>query len=175
MPGQQPIPGMRELSAYHEEISIEEWRFQTPLLPPAVLRQYQELIPDFADRYMKAWEQQSRHRQRLETSVVATQSKTQLRGQWFTWGLGSLALVVAGVLGVAGEAAAAIAVVSIDFVSLGGIFIVARIRDRGDLQRKAEVVPEQPPAPTAARQLPKGQATRPRPRAPQQKRRKRGR
>lgn len=172
--GQQPLPSL----AHYEEtqVQIEQWQFQTPLLPPAVLRQYQELIPDFSDRYMKGWESQTAHRQALERTVVETQAKTQLNGQKFALALGVLVVIGAVIVALAGEGPVAIAMIGIDFISLGGAFVYARHRNSRDLEAKAQQVPAQPTArPTPApanRQLPKGQPTQQRPRNRNKKKRR---
>lgn len=121
---------------------IEQWQFQSPILPPAILKQYEEIIPDFAERYFAAWERQGAHRQRLESTVVAAQTRTQLRAQPYTFALGALALLVAGALGLAGEGGAAVAVVALDFTGLGGVFVYGRISNVREARRKEEAVPD---------------------------------
>lgn len=128
------------------ELQIQQWQFQSPLPPPPVLREYEAMIPDFAERFMSAWETQSTHRQSLERTAVATQSMTQVRGQQFTLVLGIVALLVAAVLGIWASTAAAIAVVTMDFLSLGGVFVYARRSANEELRLKAQQVPEEPPS-----------------------------
>lgn len=155
------------------EVQFEEWQFQSPLMPPMVMRQYAELIPNFPERFMAAWETQTQHRQTLERTVVATQSTTQVRGQRYTLMLGIVALVVAGVLGITDHEWAAVAVVSMDFLGLGSVFVFSRIRDARDLQMKAQQVPETSAMPSDRAQLPKGRPTPQRPRQSPKKRKHR--
>lgn len=153
---------------------LEQWSFQSPILPPAILKQYAELIPNFAERYYSNWENQTAHRQALETKVVETQSKTQLRAQHYAFMLGALVLVVALVLGLNDQEVAAVAVVSLDFIGLGGMFIFGKVSNLKEARRKSEVVPD-PSAPRPAKpraELPKARPTQPNPNR-SKKRRKR--
>lgn len=160
----------RETPPDRVEISMEQWQFQSPLPPPAVLREYEQIIPGFAERYMAGWESQTAHRQRLESTVVATQAETQRRAQPLAFALGLAVVVVAGLAVLTDHEAAAIAIVSIDFVGLGGVFVFGKSRNDRELRRKAEAVPDpSPPSARANRTLPKNQPTNPQ---PNQKRRK---
>lgn len=144
---------------------VEQWQFQSPILPPAILKQYADLIPDFPERYFANWERQTVHRQGLEAKVVAAQTTSQLRAQPYTFALGALALVVAAILGITDHEAAAVAVVGLDFFGLGGVFVFGRISNVREMRRKAAAVPDPTPPQQASpnRTLPKGQVTQPRP------------
>lgn len=127
---------------FTQELSVQQWSFESPLPPPSVLAEYEALIPGFAERFLAQWEQQTQHRQRLEALVVGTEARTQERGQHYTLALGVVALVVAGVLGVTGHDGAAVAVMGIDFATLGGVFFLARRHDEQERRRKSAAVPE---------------------------------
>lgn len=144
---------------------VEQWQFQSPFLPPAILQQYEQLIPGFSKEYFEAWQRQTLHRQTLEAKVIETQTTTQRRAQPYTFGLGAIALVVAGVLGVSGHEGAAVAVVGFDFLGLGGVFVFGRVSNVREARRKERAVPDpSPPAPAPpAKSLPKGRPTPPRP------------
>jgi uncharacterized membrane protein len=167
----RPGRGASEQDVRVEQWQVEQWQFQSPLLPPSVLAQYEELIPDFAERYMRSWEVQGEHRRRLESTVVATNSRTQTRGQTFAFVLGALTLLVAGALGVSDHEGAAIAVVGIDFAGLGGAFLVTKRRQDRELADKAAAVPEEPPSPRPSLTPPKNRPTKNAQRSKRKKRR----
>lgn len=152
---------------------VEQWQFQSPILPPVILQQYAEIIPDFPERYFASWERQTVHRQRLETTVVTAQSKSQLRAQPYTFALGALALLVAGALGLSDHEAAAVAVVGIDFFGLGGVFVYGRISNVREARRKETAVPDPVPRqPPAAQSLPKASVTNAQPNRKKKRRRR---
>ena len=61
----EPTPKERTLIA-----KLNAQHFSGPLPPPLVLVQYNEAVPDAADRIIKMAESQSSHRQNLETKVL---------------------------------------------------------------------------------------------------------
>lgn len=146
---------------------VEQWQFQSPILPPAILKQYAEIIPDFAERYFASWERQTTHRQKLEATVIAAQTRTQLRAQPYTFALGALALVVAAILGITDHETAAVAVVGLDFFGLGGVFVYGRMSNVREARRKEAAVPDPSPPRPSQKAVTKGgpskpQANRPR-------------
>lgn len=150
---------------------VEQWQFQSPILPPAILKQYADLIPDFPERYFANWERQTTHRQHLETTVVTAQSKSQLRAQPYAFALGALVLLVALVLGLTGHDGAAVAVVGLDFLGLGGVFVYGRHSNVQEARRKAAAVPD--PVDPRSGSLPPGKSSpKGRPTPTQAKRRK---
>jgi uncharacterized membrane protein len=56
---------------------------QGPLPPPAILKQYDEVVPGAAERIMTMAENQAQHRQELEASVIRTDNLKSLLGMFF--------------------------------------------------------------------------------------------
>ena len=54
--------------------------FEGPLPPPSILEAYNRVVPNGAERLFAAFEQQVKHRQALESTVVTTNSRLQVRG-----------------------------------------------------------------------------------------------
>ena len=67
----------------------------SPVPPPDFLAGYNQQIPDGANRLFILIENQSAHRIKSEDSVIATQNKATLRGQWFAFALVLLMCVIA--------------------------------------------------------------------------------
>lgn len=156
------------MSTLEMQMHIEQW--SAPFPPPAVMRQYAEIVPDFPERFLRQWESQGQHRQELEKLVVTAQAKTQVRAQPYTLALGGIALACATVLGLAGQTWLAGAIVTLDFTGIGAAFIVSRKREEKELKDKAEQVPEEPapPRPKTSKPPPKALPTQ---RAPQNRNR----
>lgn len=153
--------------------SVEQWQLQTPMLPAAMMREYEDLVPGFSKRFVDNWERQTEHRQSLERTVVAAQSTTQVRGQKYALVLGVTALLVSGAAAVTGHEATAIAITGMDFLSLGGAFVYSKRKESQELAAKAEQVPDPGARSSRQAELPKGKPTAPRPRQSPKKKRRR--
>ena len=56
---------------------------QGPLPHPAILKQYDDIVPGAAERIMRMAEQQAQHRQDLEARVIRTDNRQSLLGMIF--------------------------------------------------------------------------------------------
>jgi uncharacterized membrane protein len=81
-----------ELEGYNEEADKAHQHIvsqqttlvhQGPLPHPAVLKQYDDVVPGAAERIMRMAEQQAMHRQDLEASVIRTDNLKSLLGMVF--------------------------------------------------------------------------------------------
>jgi uncharacterized membrane protein len=58
------------LKAVSRYVQISHESYTSPIPPPSVLAQYDEILPGCADRILKMAESQERHRHNMESSVV---------------------------------------------------------------------------------------------------------
>lgn len=63
-----------------------------PLPSPQALNDYNEAVPNGADRIVTIFEEQARHRMELEKIAVTSQLRQSGRGQWFALTIGIFAL-----------------------------------------------------------------------------------
>jgi uncharacterized membrane protein len=63
----------------------QEAYFSGPIPPPSVLAQYNDVLPNGADRIMTMAERQSQHREALEKRVVDGNVASQTRGSYFAF------------------------------------------------------------------------------------------
>lgn len=91
--------------------------FSGPLPHPQLLAQYNEAVPNGADRIVKLTENQAEHRQAIES-----------RGQLFTFALAVIALVGGIVLIALGDSAEGLVPVIAAIAGLGGLFVYREIR-----------------------------------------------
>lgn len=70
--------------------------FSGPLPHPEILKIYNEIISDGADRIMTLTEKQTEHRQKLENKEQDIQHKLSARGQNFAFILSILLIIVTG-------------------------------------------------------------------------------
>ena len=84
---------------------ISATRYSGPLPPPELLRGYNEIHPDFADRIFANWEKETAHRHALEEKAVASEIENEksissdvVRGQYLAFLLALAFLGVGGFL-----------------------------------------------------------------------------
>jgi uncharacterized membrane protein len=107
-----------------------------PLPPTEMLAEYDNLIPNGAERIMAMAEKQSLHRQTLEATVISSQNRQGERGQIFAFILAVL-LIVAGVLAVLqGAEKVACVIFGATIVGLCALFIAGKKAQSKDLAKK---------------------------------------
>ena len=80
----QELEGHQEDSkADHAIIARHTLLHQGPLPHPAVLKQYNDVVPGAAERIMQMAEQQAMHRQDLEAHIIRTDTLKSLLGMVF--------------------------------------------------------------------------------------------
>lgn len=96
----RPAPATRQADQAKLVVNHQEERheiFIGPLPHPDILRQYNELHPDFAERLLALTEQEAAHRRRLEQQAAETNAAIIKRGQLFGLTIGVCGLVAATV------------------------------------------------------------------------------
>jgi len=117
----------------------ERYEFSGPLPPPNVLQQYNDAVPDAAERILLMAEQQSQHRQSLERRVIGTGSRDSLIG-----------LIFGLIIGLAGIAGSTICILSRQqtgglilgggtLASLVGVFVYGSRQRRLERESKAQL------------------------------------
>jgi uncharacterized membrane protein len=117
-------------------VSTKVEQFSGPLPPPAILEQYNNVVPGAAERILKMAEEQSNHRRSLEQKVISSDVDNARLGMVFGFIIGLVA-ILAGVY-----------IVIIDknnqgyFLSLGaivalvGVFVYGRKKKEQRLEEK---------------------------------------
>jgi uncharacterized membrane protein len=106
--------------------------FSGPLPLPAMLREYEEILPGSAHRIVTMAESQGAHRQRLEQQVVTGDSRRSNLGLASGFVVAIVGFVVAGYFAYLGHPIEGTVLASADLVALVGVFIY------GTTSRKAE-------------------------------------
>ncbi len=100
----------------------------SPLPPPEQLAEYEKIVPGSAKTILDTFENQSKHRIRLERTVLGG----NVRRSWTGLILGAIvclaAFTVAGIAAANGEQAAAAFIGGVPVVSLAGIFVEGQRR-----------------------------------------------
>ena len=118
----------------------QEFLFSGPLPPPQILSQYNEAVPNGAERIMAMAEKQSEHRRELEAKVITTDSRNSLCGIIAAFVLGMTTVIVGGIAVVEGHS---IPGAFLGSAGLGGIvysFIYGTRERRKEREAKANVL-----------------------------------
>lgn len=110
--------------------------FSGPLPPPAVLEQYNRIVSGAAERIIKMVENQSSHRQRLESRVIKTDNAKSILGLIFAFIVSLLGLSLGAYTALQGSPLFGGAVSIGVLVSIVTAFIVGSKRRQRILERR---------------------------------------
>ena len=117
--------------------AVKVSKVNLPMLPPDYLREYEAVIPGFAERAAKQWEADREHRRTMEKEKQDADNKARARDLHIEWWrvnyafvLGLLGLLVAGGLAYSGRETGATVLGAISVASMVGSFLRRRRRDR---------------------------------------------
>jgi uncharacterized membrane protein len=131
----------------HEAIQLElRSSFSGPLPPPQILRGYNEIIPDGAERLLQMAEKEQAHRHRQEEREADGDLTLAKRGQLIGGGLALIAVVGAIYLLATGKSVTGLAVLGAVVAAFGTAFVYDRIRSKPS--------PAEPPAGTNGNDTP---------------------
>jgi uncharacterized membrane protein len=123
---------------------VESEYFSGPLPSPAIMKQYEEILPGSAERILKMAEKQSDHRMALESAIIPKQQKESSRGQLFAFVL-SLALIGGGIWAIIKDCAWIAGVIfSVTIISVTTLLISGRGNIKKDIStKKGNAVPNE--------------------------------
>jgi uncharacterized membrane protein len=134
-----PNPQSQTRPGRQQEIQLtQSFSFSGPLPPPQLLKQYNDVVPNGAERLMQMAELQQGHRQELERVVINGNIKAESRGQWMGLFI-SLAVIGAGVyLAAIGREITGGILVGVDVVALASVFVFGKQKQQRELDKKKE-------------------------------------
>lgn len=120
-------------------VSIQhETHHSGPLPAPETLSQYNDIIPNGAERIMMMAESQSEHRKSLEKTVIASQTKQSERGQLIA-GILALILIGAGIAAFStGHDGVAGTIFGVTVIGLVTVFVIGKSDQQKDLAAKQQ-------------------------------------
>ncbi len=141
-----------ETSAGHEETSVAPGEqsltrieaFSGPLPPPAILAQYDALVPGTAARILETAEGQTRHRQSLERAAIEHDITQARRGLTYGFVVVCLCLVLSAAFVFTGHDQAGIAVVVTTLGTVAGTFIFGTQRRQAERREKRRMRADEP-------------------------------
>jgi uncharacterized membrane protein len=140
--------GRNKQVAVQRQVFAAEF-YQGPLPRPSDLVQYNQAVPDGAERILRQFEQQSAHRRSIEAKVVDSNIASERRGVMAATWVTSLFVVGGFVLIAMGQSVAGIGALAWSAAQVSGSFLVNILGRRRELRQKREMEQQQ-----ARRQLP---------------------
>lgn len=122
------------------EAHIEEHRYSGPIPNPALLKEFDNVLPGCAERIIRMAEEQATHRQLLERTVIIGDSRRANQGLWVGGAVAVLFLAGAVFLIYNGHDAAGATLGTMDLASVVGIFIYGTVSRRAERLKKAKVM-----------------------------------
>lgn len=103
---------------------VVQSEFSGPIPPPSIIKGYEEVLPGSADRIIKMAENQSSHRQAMESKMVKTEARDSLLGEIFAFILGMSCIIAAIIIVLhVPESSGAIASSVLGMTGIGAIVI----------------------------------------------------
>jgi uncharacterized membrane protein len=122
-----------------------QYSFSGPIPPPEVLEKYNQALPGAAERILSMAEQQSHHRQSIETKVIDSNIFVQKLGPFLGFIVAMTAVVGGIVLILKGKDGYGLASIIAPLAGLAGVFLYGKQQQRKDLDDKAQgFIPPQP-------------------------------
>lgn len=111
--------------------------FSGPIPPPQLLAQYNEIIPNGAERIMVMAERQSAHRESLEAMVITGNVASQTRGSYFAFIICMTALIFGFILILSGRNAVGLAAIISALAGVAATFIYSKHQQSKERIEKA--------------------------------------
>ncbi|MEZ5006959.1 MAG: DUF2335 domain-containing protein [Chitinophagales bacterium] len=131
------IPEEEKTKLYSAVVSIfKKESFSGPLPPPRMLKEYNNVIENGAERIMVMAEKQGEHRRSLESHAVTEQLRQSRYGQIFGFIIALLLIGVSTVLGLSGQPVLAGVLGGSTLVSLVTVFVYGKVTQKKELKEK---------------------------------------
>lgn len=115
---------------------VESMSYSGPIPHPRLLKEFDDSIPNGADRIMKMAEQQSKHRMDLETRVVKANNRDSFLGVIFA-GVVAIIIVIGSMLLIYSDKnIQGLGILLASAVAYIGVFLKSKSRDDKDLEEK---------------------------------------
>jgi uncharacterized membrane protein len=131
-----PEPQQKAVKAILIASKVTKASFRSPIPPPEILKRYNEIIPNGAERILNMAEEQSRHRMAMEKDTIKEEQRQSSKGQNFGFIIGAVGLLIAGALAYNGHDWFAGILGTTTLGSLVGTFIYGKKSQQNDLSQK---------------------------------------
>ncbi len=102
--------------------------FRGPLPPPEMLKEYDNIVPNGAERIMAKSEREQAHRHRITEKGLDGEISRDKRGQWMAFAITMTILAIATFFAWKGEMVFAGTLITLDLIGLASVFVIGRYR-----------------------------------------------
>ncbi len=132
----------REVSNFTQEILVAEQElFLGPIPHPKHLAEYKKISLDAPERIMRMAEDQAEHRRKLESSIIGSNLKLEVRGQIFGFVIAMTAVIGGIYLMAEGQSLSGAATAISALAGLIGLFLWVRQERKQELKESKTGVP----------------------------------
>ena len=132
----------REVGHFTQEILVAEQElFSGPLPHPKHLAEYKEISPDVPERLLRMAEDQAEHRRKLESAIVESNLKLEVRGQVFGFVITIVAVIGGIYLMANGHSLSGAATAISALAGLVGLFLWVRHERKQELKKSQASAP----------------------------------
>lgn len=104
--------------------------------PPALVREYEDILPGAAQFFFNTLERQSKHRQEIEAKVVDANIANEKTGMWLAFFLAVLMICCGAFLIREDKDPQGLALIGATIIMLAGTFIYGRHRTTKEMRAK---------------------------------------
>lgn len=123
---ENPVVLERLLERPQFKAIISQSSFRGPLPPPTMLREYNEIVVNGAERIMARSEKEQAHRHEMQSKTVTGAIAKDRRGQWMAFAITVFILLIATVFAWRGNTVFAGTLITVDLIGLASVFIMGR-------------------------------------------------
>lgn len=123
---ENPVVLERLLERPQFKAIISQSSFRGPLPPPSMLREYNEIVVNGAERIMARSEKEQAHRHEMQRKTVTGAIEKDKRGQWMAFAITVFILLIATVFAWRGNTVFAGTLITVDLIGLASVFIMGR-------------------------------------------------
>ncbi|MDT9109326.1 DUF2335 domain-containing protein [Escherichia coli] len=105
---------------------FQQESFQGPLPPPAMLLQYNQILPGGAERIFRLTEKEQEHRHKTQSDALLGAVSRDKRGQWMGFCIAMVVLIMAAFFANRGNTWFAGTLATLDLVGLTTVFVYGR-------------------------------------------------
>ncbi|EHJ4142253.1 DUF2335 domain-containing protein [Escherichia fergusonii] len=105
---------------------VRKSSFSGPLPPPSMLREYNEIVDNGAERIMVRSEKEQAHRHSMEYMAMSGAIYKDKRGQWMAFTVTIIILAIATLFAWNGDTVFAGTLITVDLIGLASVFILGR-------------------------------------------------
>lgn len=138
VPAGNPITTTVQQGRRRTTIQAQAVSFQGPIPPPELLREYNEIITNGADRILRMAEAQSAHRIQLEGIVIKGDDRRANWGLTTGFTIGIILIVLSFILIMYGHEVSGTILGTTDLTALVSLFIYGRRAKADELRRRDE-------------------------------------